>query len=363
MTNSFESHISSISYKYIRHCIHKGLFLPAYKVKVRITTRCNLRCIKCDTWKKAKRELDPVRFYRLVDELSYLGTSTIKLTGGEVTLHENLCNMVKYIKLKGMTATITTNGTNLDYGLALKLVRSGIDQVNVSIDSHSAQIHDKIVGFLGAWKASVKALKHLGMMRRTKKEDITLIVQTVLTRLNYKELPRMIMFAEQLEADSLSILPFCSNGVDTSELKLTKKDALNLAENILPEAIDEADQCNVDLKLMFIGDPSFGESTRVQFSLYNGMPCLKSWFDLVVDVSGRVFICCTCEKQGWSMGNIMGRTLHSIISNTPFMEFRLLSKPPVQNKCSQYCISELVENMKYWNSFKKIFGWERFIDL
>ena len=88
---------------------------------------------------------------RLAKGLSGLGISKIRLTGGEPTVRKDFFDIVKILKQNsGIKKTvITTNGYKLDQ-LAEQIIESGLDGINISIDSldknkfHQITGHDRL---------------------------------------------------------------------------------------------------------------------------------------------------------------------------------------------------------------------------
>ena len=111
-------------------------------IRLSITDVCNFKCGYClpngyQIDKSDNRKflyLDEIR--RLAKALSELGVNKIRLTGGEPTVRKDFFDIVKTIKENsGIKKTvITTNGYHLDK-IAHKIKESGLDGINISIDS------------------------------------------------------------------------------------------------------------------------------------------------------------------------------------------------------------------------------------
>jgi cyclic pyranopterin phosphate synthase len=111
-------------------------------VRVSLTDRCNFDCVYChneglgDTrgpMEPRDGEMsadDVVRFLEVVDEF---GVESVKFTGGEPMLRDDLEEIVRRVP-DGMEASMTTNGTFLP-GRAESLVDAGLSRVNVSQDA------------------------------------------------------------------------------------------------------------------------------------------------------------------------------------------------------------------------------------
>jgi cyclic pyranopterin phosphate synthase len=84
---------------------------------------------------------------RLAKALSELGVSKIRLTGGEPTIRKDYLEIIKIIKKNsGIKKTvITTNGYKLNK-IAKNLKDSGLDGINISIDSLNSKTFKQITG-------------------------------------------------------------------------------------------------------------------------------------------------------------------------------------------------------------------------
>jgi len=60
---------------------------------------------------------------------------SISLVGGEVTLHPDLCEIVRMVKSRGLCAEVFTNGVLLEPSLLSALAEAGTDLIFLHIDS------------------------------------------------------------------------------------------------------------------------------------------------------------------------------------------------------------------------------------
>ena len=111
-------------------------------IRLSITDVCNFKCGYClpNGYQKDKSDnrtfLAAEEIERLAKGLSELGVCKIRLTGGEPTVRKDFFDIVKILKMNsGIKKTvITTNGYRLDQ-IAKQIVESGLDGINISIDS------------------------------------------------------------------------------------------------------------------------------------------------------------------------------------------------------------------------------------
>ena len=122
-------------------------------IRLSITDVCNFKCGYCLPNGYQKDKNDNIKFLsseeieKLAKGLSELGVSKIRLTGGEPTVRKDFFDIVKILKNKsGIEKTvITTNGYRLDQ-IAEKLIDSGIDGINISLDSLNRKTFKNITG-------------------------------------------------------------------------------------------------------------------------------------------------------------------------------------------------------------------------
>ena len=121
-------------------------------IRMSITDVCNFKCGYClpngyQVDKSDNRKflhLDEIR--RLAIVFSKLGVSKIRITGGEPTVRKDFFEIIKILKDVGIKkVTITTNGYHLDKK-AQMLVDSGLNGINISMDSLDRKTFKSITG-------------------------------------------------------------------------------------------------------------------------------------------------------------------------------------------------------------------------
>ena len=122
-------------------------------IRLSISDVCNFKCGYClpDGYKINKADnrtfINIQEIGRLAKALSELGVSKIRLTGGEPTIRKDYLEIIKIIKKNsGIKKTvITTNGYKLNK-IAKNLKDSGLDGINISIDSLNSKTFKQITG-------------------------------------------------------------------------------------------------------------------------------------------------------------------------------------------------------------------------
>lgn len=141
-------------------------------LRLSVTDRCDLRCTYClpkgfKGFEEPRHWLTFDEIERLLAAFARLGTSRIRLTGGEPLLRRNLPELAQRIAaLPGIRdLSLSTNATRLDrHAAALKA--AGVSRINVSLDSLDRECMEKITGHDSLPKilAGIMAGKAAGFM-------------------------------------------------------------------------------------------------------------------------------------------------------------------------------------------------------
>ena len=122
-------------------------------IRLSITDVCNFKCGYClpNGYQKDNSDnrkfLDINEIKRLAKGLSELGVCKIRLTGGEPTVRSDFFDIVKILKNETgiKKVVITTNGYRLNK-ISNQLSNSGLDGINISIDSLNRETFKVITG-------------------------------------------------------------------------------------------------------------------------------------------------------------------------------------------------------------------------
>ena len=186
-----------------------------------LTKRCNLRCDHCylDAAElEGTDDLSTDDCMKVVDEIATLNPSAMLiLTGGEPLLRPDLTDISSYAAGKGMTVVVGTNGTLLDDGAIKKLKAGGVKGVGISLDSATADFHDRFRGMPGAFDATLKSMDAM------KSAGLDFQVQTTVTKENRNDLPAIIELAEKKGARAANIffLVCTGRGQDVTDITPT----------------------------------------------------------------------------------------------------------------------------------------------
>lgn len=82
----------------------------------------------------------------ILGELSTLGVRYVHFCGGEPFLRKDILDIIHFAKSKGFICDTVSNGYLIDNELARNIVLSGLDILDISIDSADRTLNDRIRG-------------------------------------------------------------------------------------------------------------------------------------------------------------------------------------------------------------------------
>lgn len=132
------------------------------------TNRCNLRCVHCyqDAEEATDLELTTEEAKKMIGEIAKAGFKVMIFSGGEPLMREDIYELVSYAREQGLRPVFGSNGTLITPEVARRLKESGACAMGISVDSLSAEKHDKFRGLENAWeltRAGIEACKEAGL--------------------------------------------------------------------------------------------------------------------------------------------------------------------------------------------------------
>jgi sulfatase maturation enzyme AslB (radical SAM superfamily) len=100
-----------------------------------ITRRCNLSCGYCFEYDKVSPPIAMATLRERIDHLARLRAVFVTLTGGESLLHPEADAIVAYVRERGMTPFLNTNGYLLTVDWIERLNRAGLYALQISVDN------------------------------------------------------------------------------------------------------------------------------------------------------------------------------------------------------------------------------------
>jgi MoaA/NifB/PqqE/SkfB family radical SAM enzyme len=187
-------------------------------IYIEATNTCNLNCRTCirNAWGAPSGVMTPDTFERILSGIRELPTPpTLSFGGfGEPLMHPDILEMIRQCKEAGARVELITNGILLEQAVSEELLRTGLDQLWVSIDGARPESYlDVRLG--NALPKVIKNLYDLNVLqyRLFKRLTLEVGIAFVAMRRNISDLPEVIELGNSLGIHHFSIsnlLPYTS---------------------------------------------------------------------------------------------------------------------------------------------------------
>ncbi len=173
------------------------------------TLRCTARCATCSSRQELHRQqrrdvqlgLDDWR--RLFDEVEALGNQRLTLSGGEPLLVPELAQLIEEGKRRGWRVGLNTNGSLASESMVQRLLVAGLDTVMLSMYSATPAIHDSMRSHPGLWDKACAAVRRFRQQAEAQGRALSVNLQTLLCRENYRQFPNLLELAAELGVDGV----------------------------------------------------------------------------------------------------------------------------------------------------------------
>jgi len=290
------------------------------RMDLALTFRCQNDCVHCYAGGPHETlELSTAQWKSVIDKLSEIGVFIVTFTGGEPTLREDLPELLLYAQNKGMVTGLISNGRRLkDEAFVEVLEKSGLDFVQVTLESHKPQVHDKITGATGSWKETVEGI------RNAVNSQIYVSTNTTLNKQNAADFLTTIDFIKGLDVDAFGCnsLIYSGKAPQASEEFALSTDDLKM---LLPKIRDKAHLLR--LKFLWYTPTQYCNFNPVQLGL-GVKSCTAAMINACVGPNGDVY---PCQSYFESLGNILTDSWEKIWDNP--LAVKLRSRDYVEQKC------------------------------
>lgn len=152
--------------KRLRQLVNRLLLKPKFAhqptlTTVSITGRCPWNCPHCSKGQRATSQDIPFeKLAKLITQLTKLGTKNLALTGGEPFLRKDVEDIISLVA-PSVWLDIYSTGFGITEDVARAIGKRKNIRVFISLNSHLAEINDRIKGEKGALDSAIKAIKTL----------------------------------------------------------------------------------------------------------------------------------------------------------------------------------------------------------
>ena len=290
------------------------------RMDLALTFRCQNDCVHCYAGGPHETtELTTAQWKSIIDKLSEIGVFILTFTGGEPTLREDLPELQLYAQNKGMVTGLISNGRKLkDRVYVDVLEKSGLDFVQITLESHKPQIHDLMTSANGSWKETVEGIQN------AVQSQIYVSTNTTLSKHNANDFITTIDYIKGLGVDAFGCNSLIYSGKAPSASEEFTLDVEDL-KMLLPKIRDKANA--VGLKFLWYTPTQYCQFDPVQLGL-GVKTCTAAMINACVGPNGDVY---PCQSYFESLGNILNEPWEKIWHHS--LAEKLRNRENVEEKC------------------------------
>ena len=290
------------------------------RMDMALTFRCQNDCIHCYAGgPHSTPELSTEQWKTAIDRLSDVGVFILTFTGGEPTLRDDLPELLLYAQTKGMVTGLISNGRRLkDKEFVDTLEKSGLDFVQITLESHRAEVHDAMTSAVGSWSETVEGIQN------AVHSQIYVSTNTTLSKHNAADFLTTVDYIKNLGVDAFGCNSLIYSGkapAASNEFALTADEL----KALLPRIRDKAQL--LGLKFLWYTPTQYCNFNPVQLGL-GVKSCTAAMINACVGPNGDVY---PCQSYFESLGNILTDPWNKIWQN-PLAE-NLRKREYVEAKC------------------------------
>jgi len=168
------------------------------RVDIKLGFQCNNRCRFCVQGNKREEFPDKTtkEIKRILKEARKKHKGLV-FTGGEPTIRKDLPELVEYAKKLGFKVIqIQTNGRMFAYKkFCENLIEKGANEFALALHGHNAKLHDSLTTVPGSFEQTTTGIRNLKSLGQR------ILMNTVITKPNYKYLPQIAELLVNLGVD------------------------------------------------------------------------------------------------------------------------------------------------------------------
>lgn len=256
--------------------------------------QCNQKCTFCYAAGQKlseSKELSAKEWKNVIEKLKKAGVPMITFTGGEPTLREDLAELVDCSKW--FVTRLNTNGVNLTPELCKQLKKASLDSVQITLYSHSEDIHNKLTGS-NHFSDTVQGIKN------AVEAGLDISINTPLCKLNSD-------YVKTLEfINDLGVRYVTSSGLICTGTAESTHSEYDIDGDMLFEVIKQAKEfCDSQGMEIDFTSPGLIEKEKLEGLNMNVPSCGAALSNMAIAPDGTVIPCQSWLGSEASLGNIL----------------------------------------------------------
>ena len=258
-----------------------------------VNERCNCKCRHCEYWRQAEYipEMSIEEWKKtLLSIKEFTGRFAVNFSGGEPFIKKGFIDLLQFCRENDILAGVTTNGALLNEKNVAAIVAAKPFNLNISLDSHIAEIHDYVRGMNGLHRKITNGITLLRQEQSKQNITFPIIIKPTILSLNFRQLPEIVKWSIETGATAVNFQPL---GRWTSETY----DELWIEEKDMPELEKAMNQL---IAMKRSGSPIMNSeeilrlmpaSFREEKAAPDLMPCRIGLHEYYIRPDGEVKLC------------------------------------------------------------------------
>lgn len=326
----------------------ENYYVPIH-LSFEMTTQCNFNCVYCyNEFHKEDKELSVNEIIEVLEKWTQYGLIGLELTGGEPLARSDFWEILKRLPDEISNISLLTNGSLLSEDHIKKIVNyNKIKWISVSLDALDETVFEKLTGSKGLLEKVKQNCQTII------KNGLKLRITSVVSKINYQQLPKIAEFAHGIGAHAFSFSPVTPFGKG-QQLAWNWNDESSFREYVDME---------MGIKARY---PDLVRSIKkdemdevIDFMKNCGVPHKN----ITMDPNGNLKVCnLLSDKYHAFLGNIKERSLVSIFRSQQYEFLSRIKAPGQFEECSRcrfytYCYNCIARALSVFMKEKKLCHW------
>jgi len=175
-----------------------------------VNERCNYKCRYCGFWQQDEynTEMSIPQWQRALTDLKdFIGPYAIQFSGGEPFVKKGFVDLLEFCQASNIDWGVITNGSALRPKIIERTVAASPLNIDISVDSNRAAIHDDSRGVDGSFATIERGIKLLRDARAAHDKQFLIRIKPTVHADNLDTLPELVRWTQDVGATSIDFAP------------------------------------------------------------------------------------------------------------------------------------------------------------
>lgn len=265
-----------------------GLMKSPIRIDLALTYRCNNNCGHCYAGgPRQTKELGTEEWKKIIKKAVDFEVPNVNFTGGESLMRDDLEELIAYAESLEVVTGLITNGRLLTPERVASLEKSGLDYVQITIESPDPAIHNKMCG-ASSFEETVSGIKNCVNVIYT-------TTNTTITRQNCHTIRDLVPFLHSLGVRKFGLNAVIRAGKGTETEGLTNEEL----KALLPDVKTKANE--LGMEFIWYTPTKYHNLNPIDMGL-GVKACSAARLTLAVEPDGSVL---PCQSYFKPLGNAL----------------------------------------------------------